>query len=230
MSEGATVRDRRPVHVHGGGEVLECGPAPSAAEAGLVLVHGRGGSPEDMLSLGRLLGADGVKMRAPRAAGGTWYPLSFLAPLADNEPGLSSGLLRLAEITAELEESGLARERQILLGFSQGACLALEFVARNPGRFGGVVGLSGGLIGPLGSARDYAGSLAGTPVFLGSSDPDPYVPWDRVRETAVVLGGMGAVVDIRRYPGMGHTVNEEEMAVARSLVTGVRDGAIEAGG
>lgn len=229
MSEGATIRDRRPVHVHGDGEVLERGPAPSAAEAGLVLVHGRGGSPEDMLSLGRLLGADGVTLRAPRAAGATWYPLSFLAPLGDNEPGLSSGLLRLAEITAELEESGLARERQILLGFSQGACLALEFVARNPGRFGGVVGLSGGLIGPPGSARDYTGSLAGTPVFLGSSDPDPHVPWDRVRETAAVLGGMGAVVDIRRYPGMGHTVNEEEMAVARSLVTGVRDGAIEAG-
>jgi predicted esterase len=141
--------------------------------------------------------------------------------MESNEPGLSSGLARLGEALAEIEAAGIPPERTILLGFSQGACLSLEFAARNARRYGAVVGLSGGLIGPPGTPRDYDGSLAGTPVFLGCSDRDPHIPRERVDETAEVLRGMGAEVTERIYPAMGHTVNEDEMEAVRGLVARV---------
>ena len=205
-------------HPHGGGALRQAGSAIESARAALILVHGRGGSAEDILSLVPHLEHPSVAYFAPQAAGNTWYPYSFMAPMPDNEPGLSSGLRRLSEVVELLEEQGLPAEKQVLLGFSQGACLTLEFVARNARRFGGVVGLTGGLVGPPGTQRDYAGTLDGTPVFLGASDPDPHVPWARVTETAEVLRGLGGVVTLRRYPGMGHTIHPEELEFARTML------------
>jgi len=206
------------LHVHGEEPIFRAGPA-SGAKAGLVLIHGRGGSARDISTISRHLPVEGFAVRAPQAAAGTWYPRTFLAPLEDNEPGLSSGLRRIAEVLDELRRLGLPDHRVVLLGFSQGACLTLEYAARHPARYGGVVGLTGGLIGRPGTPRDYTGSLAGTPVFLGAGDPDPHVPWTRVLETAQVLEGMGAVVEARRYPGMGHTVNAEELRSVARLLT-----------
>ena len=207
---------------HQGQPVVRAGARPGEARAAVVLAHGRGGDPEDMLGLAAHLRApSGVAFLAPRAAGHTWYPNSFLAPLASNEPWLSSALALVGGIVDALGEEGIPPERVMLLGFSQGACLSLELAARNARRYGAVVAFTGGLIGPPGTPRDYAGSLDGTPVLLGSGDPDPHVPWARVEETADVLRRMGAEVTVRRYPGMPHTVNEEEIAAARALLSGL---------
>lgn len=203
---------------HGGIPPLQRGPAPKAARLTLVLIHGRGGSADDMMGLALELGVEDVARWALQAAGGSWYPFSFLAPLEHNQPGLRSGLGVLASLVSELEGMGVPSRRVAILGFSQGACLALEFVARNPRRYAAVVGLSGGLIGPPGVRRDYPGSLDGTPVFLGCSDMDPHIPLVRVRETAETLRRMGASVDERVYPRMGHTVNEDEMEAVRGLI------------
>ncbi|HEU4570512.1 MAG TPA: dienelactone hydrolase family protein, partial [Gemmatimonadales bacterium] len=146
------------------------------------------------------------------------YPHSFLVPVAQNQPWLDSALAVLERVTAQLADAGIPRERQVLLGFSQGACLALEFAARNAVRWGGVVGLSGGLIGPEGTPRAYGGDLAGTPVFLGCSDVDPHIPVARVHETAQVLTRLGGRVDARIYPGMPHTINEDEVQAVRALL------------
>ena len=198
--------------------VRERGPIPAAARLSVILVHGRGGSAEDMIALAGALGMEDVAYLAPEAAGHAWYPYSFLAPLADNEPGLGSALALLGRLVDHLHQEGVASERVALLGFSQGACLALEFAARHPRRYAAAIGLSGGLIGPPGSARTYAGSLEGTPVFLGCSDVDPHVPVERVHESADVLRRLGAAVDTRIYPGMGHTVSPDEFRAIRELL------------
>ena len=177
----------------------------------MVMVHGRGATAESILTLADELGRDDFAYVAPQAAGYSWYPYSFLAPFHQNEPGLSSGLARIGEVVAGLEAAGLPAERIVLLGFSQGACLTSEFAART---------LSGGLIGPPGTPRDYPGSLAGTPAFLGCSDRDPHIPLARVRETAEVLREMGAEVTERIYPAMGHTVNADEIEHVRRLMAG----------
>jgi predicted esterase len=184
----------------------------------MVLIHGRGDSAAGIMGLAQELPHPGFAFVAPQAAGGQWYPNRFIAPLASNEPGLSSGLQAVADALAQLEAAGVPPERTILLGFSQGACLALEYAARNARRYGGVAGLSGGLIGPDGTPRDYAGSLEGTPVLLGCSDVDFHIPLHRVHEAAEVLGRMGAQVDERIYPGMGHTVNTDEIAAVRAMM------------
>ena len=202
---------------HAGQTVLRHGPAPADARLTIICVHGRGASAEDILSLAAELRTDDVAFLAPNAAGGTWYPYSFLAPMDQNQPGLDSGLGVLGRLVTELDETGITANRVGLLGFSQGACLALEFAARNPTRYACVIGLSGGLIGPPGTPRNYPGTLAGTPVFLGCSDVDAHIPIERVHETARVLRDLGAVVDARIYPGMGHTVNEDELAAVRAL-------------
>ena len=194
------------------------GLPPQEATAALVLVHGRGGSAEDILGLADFIDARDLALVAPRAAGHTWYPQSFLAPVAANEPGRSSGLSVLESIVEDLKASGIPSEKVILAGFSQGACLTLEFVARHPQRFGGVAGLTGGLIGPPGSLGGYEGSLDGTPVFLGSGDPDPHVPWARVEETAEILEQLGAVVEVERYPGRPHTISQDELIRLDALV------------
>jgi predicted esterase len=207
-----------PQDPHAGQLTLSAGPAPEEAAATLVLLHGRGASAEDVLSLYADLGLPEFGALAPQAAGNTWYPNSFLAPLEANQPYLDSALRRIESIVADLLARGVPSDRVALLGFSQGACLTLEYTARHPRRYGAVIGLTGGLIGPPGTPRDYPGSLDGTPVFLGTSDPDPHVPFARVRETEGVLTRMGAVVELRRYPGMPHTVNQDELDATRSLL------------
>jgi predicted esterase len=183
-----------------------------------VLIHGRGATAEDILSLHRELAPSTVAALAPQAAGHTWYPQSFLAPLDANQPFLDSALRRIDALVEDLVRRGTPSDRIALLGFSQGACVTCEFVARHARRYAAVIAFTGGLIGPPGTPRDYPGSLVGTPVFLGAGDPDPHVPFERVQETATVLKRMGAEVDLRRYPGLPHTINDEELEAARSLL------------
>ena len=203
---------------HDAQPVLHYGAPVESARLAAVFVHGRGASAEDILGIAPELGADDVAYLAPQAANHTWYPYSFLAPIEKNEPWLTSALGLLATLVANLAGHGYGSERIVLLGFSQGACLSLEFAARNPRRYAAVVGLSGGLIGPPSTPRDYPGSLTGTPVFLGCSDIDPHIPLERVRETAAVLRRMGATVDERIYNGMGHTISGDELEAVRALV------------
>jgi predicted esterase len=214
------IRSDRVAGPHAGQPVLTAGAPLAGARAALVLIHGRGASAESILPLGEEIGGPGVAYLAPQAAGSTWYPRRFLEPLAANEPWLSSALAAVGDVLAQVGEAGVPPERTLLLGFSQGACLATEWAARNARRYGGVVGLSGGLIGPDGTPRDYAGSLDGTPILLGCSDVDPHIPLARVHETAAVLRRLGGAVDARIYPGLGHTVNRDELEAARAIVIG----------
>jgi predicted esterase len=207
-----------PSDPHAGQPVQESGPDPARARFTVILVHGRGGTAAGMIDLSKALAFDDVAYLAPQAAGNTWYPLSFLAPMAQNEPGLSSGLNVLRGLVATLEHAGVASSRIALLGFSQGACLTLEFVARHARRYRAVVGLSGGVIGPPGTPRHYTGSLDGTPVLLACSDVDSHIPLERVHESTTVFRALGGVVDERIYPGMGHTVTEEEVELVRELL------------
>lgn len=206
---------------HQGLPVLTAGEPLTGARAAMILVHGRGASAGDILMLAGELAQPGFAYLAPEAANHTWYPNSFLAPLASNEPGLSSGLAVIASLLEQVDRAGISAERTVIAGFSQGACLSLEFVARHARRYGGVIALSGGLIGPDGTPRDYSGSLAGTPVFLGCSDIDPHIPGDRVLLSAEVLKALAGEVTTKLYPRMGHTINRDEILVARSIVAGV---------
>ena len=207
---------------HAGQPVLVAGRPEDEATAAAILVHGRGASARDILTLARELRQPELAYLAPQAAGSTWYPRSFLAPIELNEPGLSSGLSILAGLVDRLAADGIPAERILLVGFSQGACLTLEFVARNAQRYGGVAGLTGGLIGPPGTPRDYRGSLAGTPMFLGSGDPDPHVPWERAQESAEVFTTLGAEVELRHYPGMAHTISVDEIEAVSALAARLR--------
>jgi predicted esterase len=202
---------------HQGGELVQSGVPFRQAKAAMILVHGRGATAQSILALADELDAEGFAVLAPQARGNSWYPHSFLAPISANEPGISSGIQLLAELVGRIEEHGIEPAKTILLGFSQGACLALEYAARHAQRFGGLVGLSGGLIGPPNTPRDYPGSLAGTPVFLGCSDVDFHIPRERVEESEQVLTRMGGQVTMRLYPGMGHTVNQDELDVVRQM-------------
>ncbi|MDE3229509.1 MAG: dienelactone hydrolase family protein [Chloroflexota bacterium] len=198
------------------------GGAPLAsAHAALVLLHGRGASAADIPGLAQEVDAPGTAYLAPQAPGSQWYPYSFLAPLASNEPWLGESLARIETLLELLGAAGIPAERVALLGFSQGACLALEYAARHARRFGAVVGLSGGLIGPDDTPRNYPGDFGATPIFLGCSDVDPHIPRARVDLTATALRRMGGAVDERIYPGMGHTINWDELAAVRELVAGI---------
>lgn len=210
---------------HDGRKLTLRGAPLTEARGAVLLLHGRGDSARGILGLvDALEGPDtaGVAYAAPEAEGNAWYPQSFLQPLERNEPYLSSALEAVQDALGELEKAGLARENIVLLGFSQGACLALEFAARNAVRYGGVVALSGGLIGPDGTPREYPGSLAGTPVFLGCSDIDAHIPEARVMESAGIMNRLGGKVDARIYPGMGHTVVQEEIDAAKTIIAGAR--------
>jgi len=164
------------------------------------------------------LAVEGGCALIPRAMGNSWYPLSFLAPIDSNQPYLDSALRVVENLVTGLIARSVLSNQIIFLGFSQGACLTLEFIARNPRRYGGVIGLAEGLIGPPGTSREYSGFLEGTPVFLGASDPDPHVPFERVRESEEVLSRMGARIELRRYPGMEHTIISDEIAASRTLI------------
>lgn len=206
---------------HQGQPVLHSGAPLEQARAAMIMVHGRGADARDIISLAPELDQPDFAYFAPQASGNTWYPFSFLAPIPQNEPGITSGLQAIADILAELEDKGFPAEKVFLLGFSQGACLAAEFAARHARRYGGLIGFSGGLIGPGGTPRDYPGALTGTPVFLGCSDPDPHIPRERVEETAAVLKKMGGEVTLRLYPHMGHTINSDEIEFARGMMRAV---------
>jgi len=203
---------------HEGQPLLTAGEPLDRATAAMVMVHGRGAAAEDILALTAEMNQSGFVYLAPQAAQNSWYPNSFLAPIPSNEPGLSSGLAVIASILAQLAEAGISAERTMLLGFSQGACLSLEFAARNAQRYGGLVGLSGGLIGPDGTPRKYAGSLEGTPVFLGCSDADFHIPKERVEHSAEVLQRLGGNVTKRLYPRMGHTVIRDEVRFVHGMM------------
>jgi phospholipase/carboxylesterase len=205
-------------HPHHDQPVLEAGAPLADARAATILLHGRGASAQGMLALADELGVPDVAYRAPQAARRSWYPQSFMAAIEQNEPDLSAALQRIDALIDRLCETALTAEQIVLLGFSQGACLATEYAARHLQRYGGVVGLSGGLIGPEDTDFDYDGTLDGTPVFLGCSDQDPYIPLERVETTAEVLRGLGATVTTRIYEGMGHTTNEDEIDHVRSLL------------
>lgn len=193
------------------------------AEAAILALHGRGATARSILGIVDQLDVDGVAAVAPQATRNTWYPTSFLEPIERNEPWLSAALEAVGRTLDQIEAAGIPPEQTVLLGFSQGACLGSEFLARNARRYGGLVAFSGGLIGPPGTPRDYDGDLDGTPVFLGCSDQDPHIPADRVEETAAVLSDLGADVDERLYPGMGHTVNQDELEAARAIVEDARE-------
>ena len=201
--------------------ILRAGRPLAEAQAALILVHGRGATAASILELADYLPHPAMAYLAPQAAGNTWYPYSFLMPMEQNEPHLSSALARLASLLDDVERAGIPAERVVLAGFSQGACLASEFVARHAQRYGGLLVFSGGLIGPPGTPRAYEGTLAGTPVFLGCSDVDPHIPLARVNETAEVLARLGAAVDKRIYPRFGHTINQDEIDAAAALVATV---------
>jgi predicted esterase len=203
---------------HAGQPVLRQGLPLERARLAVIVVHGRGGSAEDMLGLAAELRTNDVSYLAPQAAGHTWYPYSFLAPLEQNQPGLDSALGVLTSLFDTIAAAGVTADRVALLGFSQGACLSLEFAARHARRYRAVIGLSGGVIGPPGTPRTYTGSFAGTPVFLGCSDIDAHIPVERVHETADVYRQLGATVDERIYPGMGHTINRDELDAVRALL------------
>jgi predicted esterase len=202
---------------HQGQKVLEAGEPLATAGAAMILVHGRGASAEDIMTVGAELKFPGFAYLAPQAAGSAWYPLPFTAPLQANEPYLSSALETLATLLATVEKT-IPASRVVLLGFSQGACLTLEFAARHARRYGAVVGLSGGLIGPDGTLRDYPGDFDQTPVFLGCSDVDPHIAKDRVLEAGDVFKRLGADVALKLYPQMAHTVNADEIQSVRRIV------------
>ena len=206
---------------HHGQPVRTAGLPLDQARAAMVMVHGRGATAESILSLAPALGIDGFAYLAPQASGNTWYPNSFLAPIPSNEPGITSGLAAIANVIGRITAAGIPLERIIILGFSQGACLSLEYTARNATRYGGIACLSGGLIGPDGTPRDYAGDYAGTPAFLGCSDIDGHIPARRVTESAEVIERMGAETTVKLYPGMGHLVNEDEIEHVKALMRGV---------
>lgn len=194
----------------------------ASAKAAVILVHGRGGSSEDILGLAREFDEPEFAYLAPEAAKNTWYPYSFLAPIAQNQPWLNSALGFLRHVVELATTAGVPRNRIALVGFSQGACLATEFVARNAARFGGLVAFTGGLIGPPGTKFAYPGDLEGTSCFFGAGDPDPHVPWERVEESRSVLTALGGVVTVRRYPGLPHTINQDEIEQAKRLLSRLR--------
>jgi len=184
----------------------------------LIMLHGRGGSAEDILSLSSYLNVKDFTLLAPQATNNTWYPYSFLAAPSQNEPWLSSALDLLKELVGELKNKGVSSGNIYFLGFSQGACLTLEFVTRNANKYGGVVAFTGGLIGDKIHSENYKGDFQNTPVFLGTSNPDPHVPVERVYATGNILRDMNAAVNEKVYNNMGHTINEDEIEIVNKII------------
>lgn len=206
---------------HAGEPLASAGMPLGQSAAVVIMVHGRNAAPPNILDLVPRFERPDCTYLAPAAAGRTWYPLSFMAERTQNEPGISSGLQVLEHLVTAVVARGIPKTRIVLLGFSQGACLSAEFAVEHADRFGGVILYSGGLIGAPGTTWDYPGSFAGTPVFLGCSDVDAHVPKTRVDESAAVFARMGATVTERIYAGMGHLVNDDEIAFTRDLMAAV---------
>jgi predicted esterase len=207
--------------IHNPNNIRTAGKPLEEAQKVMIMVHGRGGSASDILSLSKYIEDKDFAFVAPEAQGNTWYPYSFLRPMEENEPYLSSALEVLASLRARLQADFNVKLPQIYwLGFSQGACLMLEFVARNPSEYGGIFGLSGGLIGPDGTPRNYTGSFGNTPIFLGCSDRDPHIPKERVLESADVFRRMDAAVTAKLYPNFPHSINEDELNIVNLLIAG----------
>lgn len=209
---------------HQNEKTVFAGTDPEKATVAMILIHGRGATAESILTLTNEFEEESIIYAAPQAAGFQWYPYSFLAPTDRNEPGLSSGLQAVFDIVSDLESKGIKKQKIILAGFSQGACLASEFLARHPARYGGLIAFSGGLIGDEVSADNYQGSLNSTPCFLGCSNIDPHIPLERVHETENILRGMGADVTAKIYKGMGHTINQDEIEEAQIIINSVISG------
>lgn len=209
------------MHPHAGQPVVTEGRPLGEGTAAMILVHGRGAAPANILELAYALPHPDFTYLAPAAAGNTWYPYSFMADIPANEPGISSGLAVLDGLVHEVVEAGVPVERIVLAGFSQGACLMSEYAVRHARRYGGILAFSGGLIGPPGTEWTHEGDFDGTPAFFGCSDADAHVPKSRVDESAEVLASMGAKVEKRIYPGMGHLINGDEIRFARSVVEAV---------
>jgi phospholipase/carboxylesterase len=202
--------------------VLLTGTSIDGAAAAMVMLHGRGATAQDILTNIPLFDVPDFAYLAPQANHNAWYPYPFTVPLRDNEPDLSASLEVISGVMSYITEAGISLDRIILFGFSQGACLALEYAARHARQYGGVVGLSGGLIGPDGMSRDDRGSLGGCPVFLGCSDVDPYIPKHRVEQAAETLSQLGGAVTLRLYPNMEHTINEDEISTIRDLMAAIK--------
>jgi predicted esterase len=203
---------------HGTQAIVSIGTALADAAGVLILLHGRGGTAEDILGLGKAISPEKWAMLAPQASGNSWYPFSFLAPREQNEPYLTSALGRVQAAIDNALAAGIPAEKIAIGGFSQGACLATEFAGRNPRRYAALLALTGGLIGPPGAPIKLTGDLAGTPILLSSGDPDPHVPWARVQQSADLLQKIGGRVTIRRYPGKPHSVTGEELSSARDVL------------
>lgn len=203
---------------HEGQPVLASGAALEQAKVAVIMIHGRGSNARDILSISADLAHDDIAFLAPQANGGTWYPLRFIEPLEKNEPYLTMALEIIAGLVEYLNEAGIPNEKIVLLGFSQGACLSLEYAARHAKRYGGVIGLSGALIGGEGTPRNYAGTLDNTPVFLGCSDIDFHIPVETVHSSTEIMRGLGGDVTERIYAGMGHTINEDEIQFVNELL------------
>ncbi|RLM56992.1 phospholipase [Halobellus sp. Atlit-31R] len=216
-------RGADPDDPHAGQPIRTAGASSEEATAAVVLVHGRGARADGMLQFAREFHRDGVRYVAPQARRGTWYPNRFVAPIEQNQPYLDSALSHLGRALAAARSGGLPAEKVTLVGFSQGACLVSEFVARTPRRYGGVVLLSGGLIGEDGTDFDHAGDVDEMPFFLGVSDDDPHIPMSRAEETVGVYERLGADVRFDRYEGRGHGIFEEEIEYLRALVDDVTE-------
>ena len=198
--------------------IIAEGKQLSEATKAAILIHGRGATAEDILSLSSHLKINDFAILAPQATNNTWYPFSFLAPPAQNEPWLSSALGILNDLVSDINAAGISSNNIYIIGFSQGACLSLEFAARNPRRWGGVAAFTGGLIGDKVSTTDYSGEFDQTPIFIGSSDPDPHVPVERVQQTTSILRHMNAEVVEKLYKNMGHTINQDEIDQVNRLL------------
>lgn len=204
---------------HQPAQIAEGGVPASEADAAMIMIHGRGATAPSIIQLANEFDtAKKLTLRAPQANGYTWYPYSFLANTEKNEPGLSSGLQKIYDIIQGLKAEGFSEDQIYLLGFSQGACLASEFVARHPKKYAGLIALSGGLIGDSVHPDNYEGDLGGTPIFMGCSDVDPHIPKERVIESEKVFAKLGANVTRKLYPGMGHLVNEDEIKHINTLL------------
>ena len=201
--------------------VLTTGAPLADARGAMIMLHGRGAGAADIVGLAQVIERAGLANLAPDAAGRVWYPQRFMSPIVQNEPYLTSALAVVAHLVGHVAAGGIPMERIAILGFSQGACLGLEFVARNPRRYGAVLALSGGLIGDRVDAAKYTGSLAGTPVFAGVSDVDPHIPLSRVEESMAVMRALGGEVMQRVYPGAPHTIVADEIAIVQRLVDGM---------